>query len=376
MGSNKRIRDHSHLKNILWLSWRDIKNPDSGGAEKVAIEVASRLVRDKFKVTIFSSRFKNAKPIETIRGVKIIREGGLITCRFYAFLYYLKNKNFDLIIDEINTLPFFSNFYVKEKKVALIHQLAREFWWSETFFPLNLIGYLLEPLYLKTYRNIPIIACSNSTKKDLLKLGFKNISLYHHGLSVKPLSKLLPKKSPNILYIGRLTKPKGPQDAIAAFGTVHKKIPNSKLTIIGNGKPQFAQLLKSQVKKLGLKNYVDILGFVPDKEKINLLKKAKIVLIPSIREGWNMVPIEANAFGAIPIGYNVPGLCDSIQNGKSGMLVNSNPSSLAKETIRILNNERGRQKIAKEGLAWSKNFNWDKTYESFSQILKINDKHS
>ena len=154
---------------ILWLSWRDIKNPDAGGAEKVAIEVTSRFVRDQISVTIFSSHFVNAKNQEKIRGVKIIRRGGLITCRLFAFLYYIRRASeFDLIIDEINTIPFFSVLWAKKKTITLIHQLAKEYWFKHTIFPLNFIGYLIEPIWLKLYRNSQTLALGNSTKKDLL----------------------------------------------------------------------------------------------------------------------------------------------------------------------------------------------------------------
>ena len=117
---------------ILWLSWRDIKNPDGGGAEKVAIEVASRFVKDGIKVTLFTSKFPGAKYKEDIKGVKVIRRGGLITCRLFAFIYYVGRKDeFDLIIDEINTLPFFTPLYARKKALTLIHQLAREYWFLE-----------------------------------------------------------------------------------------------------------------------------------------------------------------------------------------------------------------------------------------------------
>src|SRR3990167_10738614 len=171
----KKTRTHSHLKNILWLSWRDIKNPDSGGAEKVAIEAASRFVRDQIPVTIFSSHFANAKQQEKIRGVKIIRRGGLITCRLFAFLYYIRRaREFDLIIDEINTIPFFSIFYAKHKTITLIHQLAREYWFTQTIWPISLIGFWLEPFWLRLYRSRPTLALSVSTKADLVNLGFTN----------------------------------------------------------------------------------------------------------------------------------------------------------------------------------------------------------
>lgn len=357
--------------NILWLSWRDIKNPNSGGAELVAYETAKRLVRAGNSVTIATASFPRLKNNETIDGIKIIRSGNRFTCRLLAYINYQKfyKGKIDVVVDEINTIPFFTNFYVKEKKVVLIHQLAREFWWSEIFFPLNLIGYIMEPFYLRTYRNLPTIACSRSTKIDLKKLGFKNISLYHHGLSLKPLSKLPPKNTQQILYIGRLTKPKGPQDTIVAFIKINKKIPNSRLKIVGQGKPKFVQYLKLIIKNNQLEGLVEILGFVTEKEKRRLLKQSKIVLIPSVREGWNMVPIEANAFGVIPIGYNVPGLKDSIQNGKTGLLSKPNPQNLASTAIKLLSNPKLQKTLSSNGLLWAKQFNFEKTYQSFKKII-------
>jgi glycosyltransferase involved in cell wall biosynthesis len=357
--------------NILWLSWRDINNPQSGGAEIITHQTAKRLVRAGHSVTILTAYYQGSKKTETVDGVKIIRSGNRLTCRFWAFLKYQKKfkRKIDIVIDEINTIPFFTNFYVKEKKVMLIHQLAREFWHSETFFPLNLIGYILEPLYLKTYQGIPTIACSNSTRKDLLKLGFTNVTLYHHGLTLTPPSKLTPKNSPQILYIGRLTKPKGPQDAICAFKVIHQKIPTSRLKIAGLGKPEFIHYLKSEIKKNNLEDFVEILGFVSQEEKIKLLKNSKIVLIPSIREGWNMVPVEANALGTIPVGYNVPGLCDSIQNGKTGLLTKPNPKALAKATIKLLLTPNLQKTLSANGLSWAKQFNFEKTYQSFKKVI-------
>jgi len=109
---------------ILWLSWRDIKNPDGGGAEKVAIEVASRFVKDGIKVTLFTSKFPGAKYKEDIKGVKVIRRGGLITCRLFAFIYYVGRKDeFDLIIDEINTLPFWASLIKKLKILKMFTKI-------------------------------------------------------------------------------------------------------------------------------------------------------------------------------------------------------------------------------------------------------------
>src|SRR4030042_2527626 len=304
---------------ILWLSWRDIKNPDSGGAEKIAIQVASRFVKDGHKVTIFTSNFKGAKQHEIIRGVNIIRRGNRLTCRVYAFFYYQKNKSVDLIIDEINTIPFFTNLYAKSKSIALIHQLAKEYWYTETFWPISTLGYLLESPMLKLYKNSPTLALSASTKKDLEKIGFSKVKTYRPGIDFKP--QLVTKKEDLILFLGRLIPAKGPLDAIRAFKIIHNSFPDIKLSIIGRGNPKYLTTLKKEVKKTKLDRKVKFEGYVSENRKIDLLKQAQIILIPSVREGWGLVATEANALRCIPVAYNVPGLKNAIKNNKNGILV-------------------------------------------------------
>jgi len=359
---------------ILWLNWRDIKNPTAGGAEVMTHETTKRLAKAGHKVTILTSKSPNSKDEEVIDGVRIIRRGNRLTCRFWAFLSYLtkfKGK-VDVVIDEINTIPFFTNLYVKEEKVALIHQLAKEYWWSETFFPVSLVGFLLEPFYLKLYRNMPTIVASESTKKDLKKLGFRKVFVFHQGLSLTPLTKLPQKpKKPQILFIGRLTKPKGPKDAVLAFVRIKKEFKTSKLTMCVRGSESAINKLKNLIKNLKLEDCTDIFGSIDLKRKLKLLEKTHLILIPSLREGWGLVAIEANAFGAVPIGYNVGGLCDSIQDGKTGILCKeNNPFEMANAAISLLSNQKLYQKLASSGLLWSKRFNWDKTDKSFLEILR------
>lgn len=356
---------------ILWLNWRDIKNPQAGGAEVMTHETAKRLVKKGHHITIFTAKFPGAKSQETIDGIKILRRGNRLTCRYWAFRTYKKEfkDNIDLVVDEINTIPFFTNFYVHTKKVVLIHQLAKEYWWSEIFFPLNLFGYLLESFYLKLYKNLPTIAASESTKRDLEKLGFNNVFVFHQGLSVKPSQKIDIKKQ-DILFLGRLTKPKGPQDAIYAFAQIVKRFPAHKLIIVGKGKPQFTKSLKNLTRKLNIEKKVKFEGFVSQQRKTQLLKKAAIILIPSAREGWNLVPIEANSFSCVPIGYDVPGLKDSIINGKTGILTkNNSPTDLALSSISLLQNKQRYTSIQKNGLLWSKKFSWDQTHTSIFNFL-------
>ncbi|RLG71489.1 MAG: glycosyltransferase family 1 protein, partial [Thermoprotei archaeon] len=202
---------------ILWMNWKCIKHPEAGGAEIYTHEVAKRLVKMGHEVTLLTSSFPGAKSKEIIDGYTVLRAGNRFTVYIRAREIYEKmfKGKVDVVIDEINTLPFFTVKYVRENVVALIHQLAREYWFYETPLPLSILGYFLEPRYLKLYRKYPTITVSNSTKEDLKRLGFENIHVVPPGVSLKPLSSIPAKnKEPTIIFIGRLKKAKRPQHVI------------------------------------------------------------------------------------------------------------------------------------------------------------------
>jgi glycosyltransferase involved in cell wall biosynthesis len=357
----------NHLR-ILWFNWRDIKNPDAGGAEVFTHEVMSRLAKKGYDMTLFTSRVSNLSQEEKIDGVKIVRRGGKTTVYSKAKEFYNRNRgNYDFIIDEINTRPFLTPTFVKGKPIlAVFHQLAREFWFYETFFPLNFIGYYyLEKRWLSYYRNIPTVTVSNSSKEDLQALGFTSILLVPQGLSVTPLSKVPEKESnPTIAFLGRLKKAKLPHHAIHAFDLIKKEIPNSKMWIIGDG------YMSEKLKKLNISD-VFFYGHIKDQLKFKMLGRAHIVLVPAIREGWGLVVTESNAMGTPAIAYNVPGLRDSVINKGTGVLVEENyPRELASSAIALLQDNALLAKYSNDALTFSRQFSWDNTASAFENIIR------
>jgi glycosyltransferase involved in cell wall biosynthesis len=357
--------------NILIYNWRDIKNPEGGGAEVFTHEIAKRWVENGNNVTFFTSAFSGCKNEEKIDGIKFIRRGNKYSVYKEAKKYYKNHfykKNFDIIIDEINTKPFLTPKFVngKETIVALIHQLAREFWFYETSFPINFAGYyFFEKYWLSNYRNIPTITVSNSTKNDLLKLKFKKIFVVSEGIKFTPLPQIPEKtKNPSIIFVGRLKKAKRPDYVVKAFKKIVKDIPQTELWVVGDG------YLRKDLEEIADKN-VKFFGYVSEKEKIELLSKAWVLVNPSIREGWGINIIEANACGTPCIAFDVPGLRDSIVDGKTGLLVKdkSNIQQLAKTIVEFIKKPRLREEFNKNALDWSKRFTWDKSSEEFIHIL-------
>lgn len=353
---------------ILIMNWRDIKNPAAGGAELFTQEVAKRLVEREYKATIFSSMFDGCQRKEIIENVEIVRSGRKYSVYNKAKNFYLKHENeYDLVIDEINTRPFLTPKYVKNKPiVALIHQLAREYWLYETPFPISYVGYyFLEKNWLSKYVDTTTMTVSESTKRDLVKLGFTKVHVVTQGLSVKPLKKI-PKKAekPTILFVGRLKKAKFPGHAIKSFKMIKQKIPDAQLWIVGDG------YLRKRLERNSCEETI-FFGKVSDELKFELMRKAHILVVPSIREGWGLVVTEANAFGTPAVAYNVPGLRDAVKNMETGILVPfSGIGELAESIMKLLADEKLLSNIQANALQWSKHFCWDKTAQEVDNIIR------
>jgi glycosyltransferase involved in cell wall biosynthesis len=112
---------------------------------------------------------------------------------------------------------------------------------------------------------------------------------------------------------------------------------------------------------------VTFFGHVDDRVKYELLSRAHIVLIPSIREGWGLIVTESNAMGTPVIAYDVNGLRDSVIDGKNGILdKDRTPESLAISALSILNDTERLHRLSVEALEYSRQFSWDKTADYFS----------
>ncbi|MCK4495262.1 MAG: glycosyltransferase family 4 protein, partial [Candidatus Aminicenantes bacterium] len=105
------------------------------------------------------------------------------------------------------------------------------------------------------------------------------------------------------------------------------------------------------------------------------LQKSWVAVCPSLKEGWGLTNIEANACGTPVIASNVPGLRDSVIDGKTGLLFEyGNAQELSECMIKILSDTEYRENLIRGGVSWAKGFSWDetatKTLELMENIVK------
>lgn len=366
--------------NILILNWRDIKNPKSGGAEILTHEIAKRWVRKGHYVTMFSSEFKNCAKEENIDGVRIVRKGHpdarfiFSSVHFQAFINY-KNKfegKFDVVIDEIHGLPFFTPWYVKEKKVVLICEVARELWFEMFGSFFGLLGRLVEEFYLNfIYKNISFMTISDSSKKDLSEEGIEKqrITVLPMGLNVPKAMTYKKETDLTLIFVGRMSKSKGIEDAILVLSEVSKILPKIKLWVVGRGDSDYLNYLKEFAKKNKVGDKIIWFGFVSDKKKFELLGRAHFLISPSIKEGWGLTIPEAAYVGTPSIVYNSPGLRDVLKDSKYKIMVRSNsPLAISSEIIRLFQNRNLYRRILSQKA--KEDYSWDKTASVALRVIE------
>lgn len=366
---------------ILIFNWRDPKNPQSGGAEIVTLHHAKAWVEKGNTVTWFASGVEGLPKQEIIDGVHIIREGNSLTVYLLAPVYYLLHKNkFDIVIDEIHGIPFFTPLYVRKPKIAFIHEVAAEIWDYMYPFPINKIGRFIEPLYFKLYKKISFWTDAPSTIDEITKFGIKREECLAIACPItnKTLTDLPQKeKEPTYIFISRLVKMKGIEEIIKAFGFIHKEDKKAKLWIVGRGEETYVAQLQDMVCQYNIEKKVTFFGGVSQEKKLDLLKRAHIILHASIKEGWGLVIIEAASQGTPAVVYNVSGLRDTVKNNKTGIVLTENsPKEMAAQAMVLFLNKNKYITFQKNCLLWAKSLTWEKVTEESLQLLEKTYKHS
>ena len=364
-------------KGILLFNWRDLKNPLAGGAEILTHEVARRWVAQGHEVSLITSRFPGAAEEEVVDGVRILRRGNAWTVYWHARRLYRERfqGRCDVVVDEVNTLPFFTPWYVREPIVMHFNQMAREVWFYECRWWLGWIGYLLEPWWLRLYRRRPVITISESSRWDLITLGFApdRVTVIPLGIDHAPPPALVPPKAevPTVIFVGRLKRSKRVDHVLKAFQKVRVVYPNARLWIVGDGDQVYSRRLVALAQRERLDGAVQFFGRVAEDQKQSMMAQAHLIAVTSVREGWGLIVTEANRVGTPAVVYRVPGLVDSTHDGVNGIVTQANtPTALAEALLQLLSNSSRYQILADRAKASAATMTWDRAATTSVEVLR------
>lgn len=362
---------------ILFLNWQDIRHPLGGGAEVYNHEILKRVVAQNHSVTLLCCTHPSLPSTETIDGIRTVRYGNRrlfnytvpIICR-----RFMQSEPFDIVIDAINKIPLLTPLYVRKIPIlGLVHHIFRKSIFNEASPPAALYVYGFEQLIKPVYHRVPFIVISESTKQDLISIGISahRIDIVECSVdtSVYRISRESKSQHPLVGYVGRIKRYKSVDHLIKAFSLVKQTIPDAQLIIVGDG--DNLTELKNLAVGLGLSDSVVFTGFVDEQTKVSILQKCQVVVNPSIKEGWGLTVIEANACGTPTVSADVPGLRDSVINEKTGLLYPyGDIETCARYIVRFLQDELFRKQIAAQALIWAHQFSWDKAADKMLKCIE------
>lgn len=362
---------------ILVINWQDLRNPLAGGAEVHLHEVFSRIARRGHEVTLLCSRFEGSEGEETVDGIRVVRHGsrGLFNYSVPASYRRFGAGSFDIVVEDLNKIPFFTPLYVREPLVGIGHHLFRTSIYRETNPAVATYVFAMEWLALRLYarRRIPFLVNSPSTLQDFADRGLPRESLtiaylaVNHdlfrptGVSVSP--------TPLIGCFGRLKRYKSIDVLLRALPPVLAKTPELRVVIVGEGDDR--PRLEKITRDLGLDQAVRFTGFVSDETKVLLLQQMWWKVATSVKEGWGLTVTEANACGTPVIASDVPGLRDAVRDGETGVLVPFGDSAaLSAKLLALLGNPAERERMSRNAIRYAASFTWDNAADTTLGVLK------
>jgi glycosyltransferase involved in cell wall biosynthesis len=346
------------------LNERDPRHPRGGGAETHVYEIMSRLVRRGHAVTHFAASFPGCKPRETIDGVEVHRLGGL--ARYYASAAIAcaratRANRFDVVVECLNKLPFFSPLYSRAPVLAFCQHLFGETAFVQVAWPIALAVFGSEKLVPLAYRRQRFIVASESTRADLVARGVARarIDVSVPGIRqprIPPRS--LRERPPRVIYVGRIELYKRLDVMLRAVAPLVGAHPDLEIAVLGRGADRGR--IEALARELGLAPRTRFLGFVSDEERDRWLAESRACVCASEKEGWGLTVIEANAVGTPVVASDAPGLRDSVRHGETGWLAPVGDAAAFGARIgQLLAADEAAELMARRAIEWSRRFDWD-----------------
>ena len=348
-----------------------------GGAEKRIYEVGKCLSERGDEVHLFGVKWWEGEGIIEQDGM--ILHGVCNTRELYVngrrsisevlifslmLLPHLFKSRFDVI--DVSVFPYFSCLSVK--CVSIIRRTPAVFTWHEVWDEywneyMGSVGYLgkqVERLISKLSSNV--VAVSGMTKRDLGLLGV-NAQMIHivpNGVHLGEISAIVPSDDIcDVLFVGRLIKEKNVNVLLEAVELVRQEIPNIKCIIIGNG-PEKEQLIELARTNTLIESNVRFFEFLDYKEVIARMKASKILVLPSSREGFGMVVVEAFACGVPVLTVDeVHNAAAELVDETCGFVVELDAGAIAGALQTLLMDETLRMKLAGRAKEKAQGYDWE-----------------
>ena len=366
-------------------------HPAAGGAEKHLHRIFGKIVEMGHTVVLFTTTFPGAKEREVVDGIQVIRKGGDLMFQLTVALNLKKldrEFNFDVVVEDLNKLPVFAHWFVRKPLLVQMHHLWRKSIFAEAIFPIAFMVWFFERIIPFFYRTQNFVVVSPSTKKELAEIGVdeSRISVIYNGSEMpnfpgenlatsaaesceNAANPVTSAANPYFIWLSRVHRYKGIWTALEAFEKFSTKHPEVKLYVVGDG--PLLKKLPTWIQSHGLDGKVELTGFVSAARKYELLSSSLALLQTSYKEGWGLTVMEAAQLCKTTIASDVPGLCDSVRDGETGILFPSGDAAACASAMeKIYSDAELRASLGENAKRYALTFSWEKSARETLELLE------
>jgi glycosyltransferase involved in cell wall biosynthesis len=330
----------------ILLPYKETFSPQYAGA-------ISLLVKNEYAFSCYSASTTvygrlHDKPVFegiTFNGLKPRRRLGLGSKNIglaRAFFKELKQDKTDLV--ELHNRPYLFHYLFAQINTPITLHLHND--------PLSMKGSCTAAERIAILDRAAAVICVSNHIKSRFMEGiageYKNCFVLNNGVH-RTLSRP-PEKSKSIVFVGQISKNKGPHLLLEALQGWFSNYPDWKCAFVGGSKhgdyhfqSDYERAFRQQCTGLGAQ--VQVTGYLPNAEVAQLMQQASVVVVPSIwQEPFGIVAAEALAHGAILLASNVGGLADIVA-GRGVVLSECNAANIKLELQRIVTDAHHRQNL-------------------------------
>jgi glycosyltransferase involved in cell wall biosynthesis len=243
-------------------------------------------------------------------------------------------------------------------------------------FLTNIFAFYLQRLsfWMMKKRSTQILALNQKLYGELMELGFpkETMGILGAGIDFKRIHEFKPtrKYDYDVVVLGRIAPVKGIFDAVKIWSKVHQVNKDWRLAWIGGGAEHYQSKLKSMLEENGLEESFKLLGFLEKSEVYNILKSAKVFLCTDHENGWGLAVCEAMSAGLPVVAYDIDIFGGVYKQGfLSAPLFNTD--KFAQKLIKLLENDKERQKLAREAVEQASEFDHQIVINDLRRYLEI-----
>jgi len=218
------------------------------------------------------------------------------------------------------------------------------------------------------------VAVSQFTSNRVVRLGLKNrpIEVVPNGIEYQEIRSIPPQgEESDVIYMGRLIEHKNVSTLLESLRLLVRQLPRLRCFIVGDGPDR--EKLGAYSSALGLDSNVTFCGFIPSQQDLfALMKRSKVFVFPSTREGFGRSVMEAQACGLPAVVVDAPDSASPslIRDGGNGLVCPNDAPSLAAALGDLLGNPSRREKMAEQALVEAARYDWSNVVERIEGVYR------